>query len=288
MFLLDTSGAWDMATGILTRLIWVLVGGLIIWTRRNVYFYMITKRKLYHFFTGKKYIIIWNDDSPEISQRIKTQLDKRKIPGRYKYKIIKSPDALLYFPSSPRQVHLVLLIVTDVTKLDENQKRRDEIETKLIDYVSAGGVLVGTHDIIYRRCRNVQLQKSFGCVLTKFQTAANPIKVKLVDKYASHPLLTGLKPAFEIKDGEIVYGKWDSDVQQLVQTEKDVDFGEGKCKVPVVCVNNHVHDGALIWFSSGDKSDQVSDSVRMPEDFFVQLLANAIQYNKEIKAFPNV
>jgi len=280
----DFTNLPEILYSFLPRLFYFVFGGLIVWMRRNVYIYMVVKRKIVVFITRKKYVIIWNDDSPEVSEKIINQI-KQKKPGNFSYKIIKTPETILYYPASPREVQAIIIIVTDVTKLDENQQKRTDIEDKLIRYASAGGTLVGTHDIIYRRCRNEKLQKAFGCTLKKFKSAPEGIEVKLNPEYRGHPLLRGLKDSFRVRDNEIVTGMWDNNVHKLIITSTQVQFEDTKLEVPILCVNSATCDGLFIWISCGDKGDEVCDSVKLPDTYFIQMLYNSIRYSKKIKRY---
>lgn len=275
----------DIVFGFAGRIVWAIVGGIIIWARSNLYHYMIIKRKIVYFFTRKKFVLVWNDDSPEISEKIITKL-KNKKPGKIAYKTIKTPDTILFYPALPKYVHAIILVVTDVTKLDENAKKRNLIEDKLLKYVSNGGLLIGTHDLIYRRCRNEKLQKAFGCTIKKFQPIPDGIHVSVVKKHRGHPLLRNIDDTFEFFDSEIITGDWDSNILKLIVTSED-NIIKGVNNIPMLCVNATTYDGLLIWINCGDKGDHVCDSIKIPQPEFIQVLSNALKYSKKIKEYSN-
>jgi glycerophosphoryl diester phosphodiesterase len=166
-------------------------------------------------------------------------------------------------------------MITDVSKLSANEKIKNTIEKKIVNYIDCGGGMIGTHDIIYKRTRNQMLENIFGCTLNNFR------RTKIAIKYKKNPSIkldffTSLPDTFSLDDGEICWGCWENDVKYIFQTDE-------KKPKPVV-VSRDYGKGKIIWMNSADKSDKVARSISEPEDIFICLLACAIQYviQKEI------
>lgn len=256
--------------GFLGNAIWFALGALVMWLRKNVRFYPLYIRILY-FFSRKKYVLIWNDHNINTSEKIISKLIKQK---HIKYKALNEPEDLLKYPLYPKYIHEIILIVSDVTKLSETKQCRKEIQLMLILYVRKGGTLLGTHDIIYRRCRNDALQNAFGCKLDNFQRENKPIEVVLAAGQESHPLVKGLQPSFFFDDGEVCWGNWSKDTIYLIVTKKKY-IGRTK-SVPILTVRHIGNNGTFIWLNSGDKGDSLSNSLNIPQDELLTIFNNSI------------
>ncbi|MCL6266433.1 hypothetical protein [Flagellimonas myxillae] len=200
----------------------------------------------------------------------------------YLYCVIDEPRDLLFYPIGKKYVNLIILFVTDVTKFSELPKERKLIQSKLLNHLKEGGTLVGTHDIIYRRCRNFALQKVYGCQLNNFRRLDAPIDVEIVPEHSTNPLLEGLDDNFSLDDGELCWGDWTADANILAQTKKG--FNKRK-KVPMVVTRKISYDGLAIWLNSGDKFVNAPRSVSQPEEALVRILSNASRYSEEIKNY---
>lgn len=266
----------------------------------GLFFYLITLipavRRLFSFvipnlrylkvlLTRRKYVLIWNDDSIHISEKI-ADLIKSECP-KFRYKELKTADELLRYPINPKTIKMVILIVTDVTKLSEIEKRRKRMQMQLSRFVREGGTLFGTHDLIYRRCRNRHLQHLFGCEVCNFQRVKEPIKVMIQPEYANHPLLTGIPSEFELDDGEVCWGDWEKDARILIKTTKRFhNHIKDKAEyVPMTVIRHIGKNGVLIWMNSADKADKLPMSLSEPQTNVVKVMANAINYSEQIREY---
>jgi len=166
----------------------------------------------------------------------------------------------------------LILIVVDVTKISNDPKIKSKIEDKIQDYVYKGGNLLGAHDIIYRRTRNSKLQKMFGCRLNEFVRIENKkVKYKLNQKYNGHIIAKNLPYEFELKDGEVLTGKWANKAEFI--------YLWGDSEVPLV-VTREYGRGKLVWINSGDmyEDDQPPESLIEPEEHLCALLINIIRW----------
>lgn len=272
-------GFWQSA---LVALITLPLGYYISWYKRNTFFIAVYLRKFKYFFIRAKYVLVWNDHTIDLSEKIADLLKDKGI--KYKFKLLIEPDELLKYPLSPKYIQTIILIVTDVTKLSESEPKRNRIQLKLVNYVRKGGILFGTHDLIYRRCRNKTLQQAFGCETYNFLRVQTPISAEIILVYKNHPLLRGidLKPIFH--DGEVCYGEWNNDAMILIQTVDNYPFADNN-KVPLLAIRHTGSCGTLIWLNSADKSDEVAKSLSEPYKEVIRLMYNAIVYSKEIKEF---
>lgn len=233
----------------------------------------------------RKYILVWNDHNVETSEKIIALL-KLRCP-KYRYKVLKNGESLLQYPMKTDAIHMVMLIVTDVTKLSDVEKRRVKIQKRLIKYVSAGGLLFGTHDIIYRRCRNKELEELYGCEICNFQRVHHPIPVHILPQYKTHPLLSGLPDSFKLDDNEVCWGEWSNDATILVQTDdKFRNNIHNKLEyVPTLVIRHTGNIGTLIWLNCADKTDKLPASLHEPQMEVTKIMANAINLQQEIKDY---
>ncbi len=259
-----------------------LSGYFVSWYKRNTFFLAAYLRIIQFVLTGKKYILIWNDHKIDVSDKISQLLKDKNI--KHRFVSIVEPDQLLKYPLSKKYVHEIILIVTDVTKLSESEKKRKQIQLKIINYVRNGGTLFGTHDLIYRRCRNKALQGAFGCETNNFLRVQEPVAAEVIDEHMHHPLLRGvdLDPRFE--DGEVCYGEWDNDAIILIQSKDTFSFAGGN-KIPMLVIRHTGNYGTLIWLNSADKSDELAKSLSEPYKEVIKILYNSIAYSAEIKEY---
>lgn len=272
-------GFWQSA---LVTSIAFLLGYFISWYKRNTFFITVYLRKFKYFFIRTKYVLIWNDHKIDLSEKIADLLNDKGVT--YQFRFLIEPDELLKYPLSPKYIQTIILIVTDVTKLSESEPNRNQIQLKLVNYVRKGGTLFGTHDLIYRRCRNRTLQQAFGCETYNFLRVQTPINAEIILVHKEHPLLRGidLNPIFH--DGEVCYGEWDYDAMILIQTVDNYPFADNN-KVPLLAVRHTGSCGTLIWLNSADKSDVVAKSLSEPYKEVIKIMYNAIVYSKEIKGY---
>lgn len=272
-------GFWQSAS---VTLIAFLLGYFISWYKRNTFFVAVHLRRLKYFFTRTKYILIWNDHKIDLSEKIAELLKDKGV--KYKFNFLAEPDELLKYPLNPKYIQALILIVTDVTKLSEGEPKRNRIQLKIVKYVRKGGTLFGTHDLIYRRCRNKTLQEAFGCETSNFLRVQNPVDAEVISEYKDHPLLKGIDANPKFHDGEVCYGQWNNDAMVLIQTVQNFAFADNN-KVPLLAIRHTGSHGTLIWLNSADKSDEVAKSLSVPSKEVIKLMYNSIMYSQEIKEY---
>jgi hypothetical protein len=217
-------------------------------------------------FVGRPFVLIWNDYDRSVSVHIARALSSR-LTG-YRFTAVDITGQILHYRLRPWCVAAIILIDTDVTKFSDKEKTREQIEDNLMTYLEHGGGLVGTHDINYRRVRNKRLQLAFGCEVSDFVRLDVPVDYILNGAFAGHKLTAGLPENFQLKDGEIISGRWEPSVKQIYRTS------DGR---PLVTGREH-GGGRLVWLNSGDTKDTLCESLATPQENLVTLLANAVEW----------
>lgn len=224
----------------------------------------------------KKIIFIWNDDDTFYSQNIIDSLKSRT--SKFYYIALEAPEEILKYPLAKKNIHLICFLVSDVTKLSSDNKVREKIQTKILDYVSKGGTFIGSHDILYRRTKNEKFQSAFGCKITKFKTINSPIGYKINHEFQHHKLVSGLPECFTLEDTEVCWGEWDDTAMKLLVSERKYN---GTSEIPLFILKKY-ESGSLVWFNSGDKSEEgMCKSIKNPDMKLIQILINVIEYAEE-------
>ena len=261
---------------------------LVVLIYKNFRFFILRFLRTIKFVIKKeKYVIFWNDHDITTSEKIISLL---KLQGlKHQFVALASPNELLSYPLSPKMMHMVALIVSDVTKLSEVEEERNLIQLKVVNYVRKGGVLFGFHDIIYKRCRNTALQTAFGCVICNFQRVAYPIHIEVVGENRQHPLLKGIESDFMSDDGEVCWGDWDKSAKILIRTvaefQSTANTHLSAIQVPMLVVHHTGDLGTLIWSNCADKGDKLANSLNEPQPHIIKILSNSLKYTDEIKQF---
>jgi hypothetical protein len=210
-----------------------------------------------------KTILLWTDMSEASAVKLCNYIEREAIFSE-QIKVLKSPDEILRHQTD--DTYIFVLIVTDTTKLSENYTLRKLINEKIELTVRNGGVVIGAHDLIYRRCRNDDLEKVFGCQLNGFKRIDSPVeyrKASFTDNFAS---LRHLDDVLMLNDGEICWGDWAPGSNILFYSPDEIplvvarEYGKGYC----------------IWINSGDYRDFPPLSIEQPEKGFVTLLSSLI------------
>ncbi|MCD8116536.1 MAG: toll/interleukin-1 receptor domain-containing protein [Oscillospiraceae bacterium] len=209
---------------------------------------------------GLKHILLWSD----CTQGVQGKVVRRLALGE-EYYVEELVEPVEILTKNLSAVDTIILIDTDVTKLSNNDNTLALINEALMNYVSGGGRLICTHDLIYRRTRNEGLQSMFGCKTTNFQAAAEVQYIKTEDCRESG-LFSSLPDSFILHDDEICWGKTAPDVDVYFET------AEGQ---PLV-FSREYGSGLCIWMNPGDFKEYPPNSILKPEREFIALLREAI------------
>lgn len=246
------------------------------WARRKMRFRKTIRRILSGLLSKKKFVLLWNDVGTAVGEQIAKEL--RKKSPRYKFVALENAEELLSYPLKNSLVELVILIDTDVTKLSDKEEIRGQIQHELLAYVRGGGMIFGTHDVIYRRVRNEELARAFECTMTSFKREEEPIEYVVVPEQRNHKIVQNLPETFCLDDGEVCWGSWPQHATVLFESTKPYDNGK---TIPLLVLKSY-SEGHLIWMNSGDKDERLCESIAKPSDHFIQVIVNALEWKSAI------
>lgn len=209
-----------------------------------------------------KHVLMWADfDRGSLSKII----NKMDLDSSYYVEVMEEPVEML--SKNLQAIDSIVLFVTDVTKLSNNDYVLEKINTALAEYVENGGRLIGAHDLIYRRTRNGKLQEIFGCKISNFKQLSD-VKYYKTESCKEDGNFLALPDEFTLRDDEICWGQTAPDIDVFFETEDGIplvfgrEYGRGMC----------------IWFNSGDFKDYPSKSLLKPQDNFVLLLKEMLKF----------
>lgn len=209
---------------------------------------------------GKR-VLFWSDFDTKVLEKIIRNL---ALPDEYDTEILSEPIELL--STNLSQTECVILIDTDVTKLSNADPTIERINNTLKEYVDNGGKLIATHDVIYRRTRNVCLQEMLGYSANNFKRM-DKAEYNKTDVCKELGLFADLPDRFELTDNEICWG-------DPPAPDADVYF-ESEDGKPLV-FSREYGKGLCAWMNSGDYMQYPSRSIMSPEKSFILLLKNLI------------
>lgn len=227
---------------------------------------------------GYKRLLVFTDcdDTGVATTTLKAALDMKIMQESKKFKVVEISDSenFLKYPLTPFQTYAIVFLVTDVSTLSSDVKKRDKIQARFIKFCQKGGLLILGHDALYRRSKNDQLQKLAGCKLTNFVRVNCPISYRLNKnserKTKNENLLSCMPESLELEDREYVYGKWQEDVEYLYTTEFELD--NKQIIIPVV-TRRTAGAGVVCWVHSGDHDENGPPKpISEPTDDFITLI----------------
>jgi len=272
---------WDILKSFIGSIIFAVSVLLYTYLRNKITIFSRFGKSIYSIVTRKKYVLFWMDDDIKNSNSL-IQCLKNSGMDKYHFRNLILARQFPYYPNSKRFIEGIILISTDVSKLSYDTDSRVKIQKHILSFVEKGGVLIGAHDIIYRRVRNELFESAFGCKLTDFKRFKSPIQYKINNELNNHPLLDGLPTSFYLLDSEVCWGTWASDSLILATCKIDNNTK------PLITTRNY-GNGAIIWLNSGDKQTEQCKSISIPDEKLLLIIKNAIlnkddiiQYNKNI------
>jgi glycerophosphoryl diester phosphodiesterase len=223
--------------------------------------------------SGKRFILVWNDVDPVYSIKLTAALRERFRDCRLR--VIQQMSEVERYYLGPRIVSAVVIIDTDVSKLSANPKTGKRIERQLTRYLMRGGGIIGTHDLIYARVRNDNLQAAFGCAVTDFAPSPGPVEYVRTNAGKKHPMTVHLPDRFELDDREVIWGLWEKSC--VVHYESTLAGGK-----PLLVSRENLN-GRLVWMNSGDngrssKGGSLAGSIAEPQEQFVRMLEAALHW----------
>ena len=211
-------------------------------------------------------VYVWSDINLAFSRKLARHTGN-VLGQSFTFKLLEDANDMWKLDVSSADI--VVLIVTDGTKLSENDRTRKEINLKIESYVDNGGILIGFHDLIYRRCRNKKLEDIFGCQLNNFRRTEEPLRYIKTDNCDTFPSLRAIPSVLQLYDGEICWGTWSNDSLVLFQSE---DFK------PLVVFREY-GGGGVIWINSGDYRTFPPKSLAQPQKELTELFAGLIRFS---------
>ena len=209
-------------------------------------------------------VLIWSD-IPKAESTLKKFI--KKLDPKYEYIIIKDPSRIIYYELN--SIHAIILLNTDVTKLSTIEDTRIMLDKRLSDYVEHGGLLLGTHDIIYRRTLNEKLQEAFG-YYTKYFEAIERVEYHKTDECKELNIFTSLDDSFFLTDEEICWGDRD-DLDDDVVVYFTGNSTKSDDPIPLVFSRAHGH-GHCFWLNTGETKMKAPRSISLMEDPLILLI----------------
>ncbi len=209
-----------------------------------------------------RHILLWGDFDDAVLTKLANKLDLKD------YYIEVLSDAVEILSKNLKEIDTIILIVTDVTKLSNYHMALERLNQVLVDYVSSGGRLICTHDVIYRRTRNVKLQEMFGCKIVNFNRI-DKVVYKKTETCKEEGCFASLPDSFTLSDGEICWGTLLDDAEVYFVSEEGI---------PLV-FSREYGSGVCLYLNSGDFKEAAPRSIRKPEKEFVALLRECIQFS---------
>lgn len=208
--------------------------------------------------------------SGKLRGAIRTFLRSRKMNCRIT--VLRTGAAILTYPLFPILVRGIVIIITDVTPLSVDPKRRDTIQRRLSKYAHRGGISIFGHDILYRRTKNKILQTLVGGKIVRFCAIPQVQYVRNQDqtRACKDPTLNSMLPdKMTLSDQEVIEGEWNNDVEFLYVKEDEPS-------VPLV-TRRKLEKGVVYWLNSGDTDNTGAPrSVSEPEKGLVDLVSTLI------------
>ena len=244
------------------------------WYIHLLYIYLLKIR-------GRKIVFVYTDcDDQFITTRNLATNLKRSINDKsFKVLPIEEPASLLTWPLIKTITKAVIVIITDVSILSTNKKRRELVQRKLFKFVQSGGILVLGHDVLYRRTKNEILQRLAGCKLTCFRrqediTYKKNNSLNTPRTSSNQSLLDHLPDSFTLADREYVVGTWREGVEFIYTHSDDKN-------IPLV-TRRVVQEGAVFWINSGDHTeDGPPRPITKPSKDLLDLLSKIIKHGIE-------
>lgn len=209
-----------------------------------------------------KHVLVWADFDRGCISKI---INKMDLDASYYLEILDDPVEIL--SKNLNAIDSIILLITDVTKLSNNDFVLDRINLALAEYVENGGKLIGAHDIIYRRTRNDKLQEIFGCRISSFKQQKD-VKYIKTDLCGENGVFTSLPDEFTLTDEEICWGPVAPDVDVFFETEDEIPLVFGR----------EYGRGICLWLNPGDFKDYPSKSILKPQSNFILLLKEMLAF----------
>jgi hypothetical protein len=216
----------------------------------------------------QKQVLVWGDFDTGILKKLVNKLDTK-----YNFIIIADPLEITHYDLNT--MHAVILLNTDVTKLSAGEETRLILNQRLNEFLENGGILLGSHDLIYRRTKNTLLQQAFGCTIKYFKSIEK-IEYCKTEECKEQNAFPSLSDSFYLSDGEICWGDVAPDAA-VYFTFNDPQSGSA---IPLV-FNRDYGNGHCFWINTGEFKDYPPMSVCKVESPLIQLINEILNFGSE-------
>lgn len=229
---------------------------------------------------GYKKIILYTDcsDHSATNKCIAEHLLKNFSQKKFKIKIIENPEAILKEPLSQSITHAIIILITNVSGLSANDRKKQKIQESINYFCQSGGIVVLGHDAIYRRTKNQIFEKMTGGVLNHYNNNNKEIIYSKNNagsrRTTDESLLNSLPQSMKLTDGEFLLGSWAQDVEFLYvlggKREEEIDKRQDQTPLVTRKTNGR---GTAYWINSGDFGESGPPrSLSAPENGFIEIL----------------
>ena len=213
-------------------------------------------------------VLVWGDFDTGILKKLVNKLD-----SKYSFIIIADPLEITHYDLNT--MHAIILINTDVTKLSAGEETRLILNQRLSEFIENGGILLGTHDLIYRRTKNILLQQAFGCTIKYFK-GMERVEYQKTEECRSQVAFSSLGDCFHLSDGEICWG----DVSPDATVYFSFNDSESGNTFPLV-FSREYGDGFCFWINTGEFKEYPPMSICKVESQLVQLINEILNFEKK-------
>ncbi len=234
---------------------------------------------VYKIIFNKKIIFIYTDadDNGNSTHSLSIHLEKSLQDEKIKCIVLKNSEDIINWPLVNKFVKSVIIILTDVVPLSSIKKKRDKIQDNLIKFALNGGILILGHDVLYRRSKNILLQKFCNVTLTKFFRSDNKNvvytkNINIDNRISTNKiLLKNLPDTLSLDDREYVTGDWSNTTEYIYTTNDEK-------KIPLV-TRQELGKGVVFWINSGDHTENgPPPSIEKPSKDLIILLDRLNRY----------
>ena len=212
----------------------------------------------------RRRIFFWSDLEEDDCLDLRSSLN---LEQEYQVDILKDPLDILRKEVDGNLPETIVLANTDVTKLANNPKAIENINRYLCEFVRNGGRLVCLHDMIYRRTKNVELQRLYGATIINFERREEVEYVK-TDECVRTGRFANLPERFVLHDGEA------SAIDSIPPGAK-VLFKDGSTGKPLVFARKRGR-GTCVWLNTGETTESAPATITNPDPEFLELIRECL------------
>ena len=214
----------------------------------------------------KRRILFWSDlDEADNIDLVQSNMN---LEQEYQVEVLKDPLDILRKEVDGTLPETIVLASTDVTKLANNPKAIENINRYLCEFVRMrGGRLICMHDMIYRRTKNVDLQKLYGSTIVNFERREEVEYVK-TDECVQSGRFANLPDKFILHDGE-------ASAIDAIPSGAKVFFKDGLTGKPLVFARKRGR-GTCVWLNAAATTENAPATITNPDPEFLELFKECL------------